>query len=57
MNRAAYVLMTTVSSLGMALTAAVPMPLKLIWNVSASVPVGLYSSSRLITLKSPIWSR
>ena len=43
MNRAAYVLMTTVASVGVALAATVPTPLKLIWNVSPSVPVGLYS--------------
>lgn len=43
MNRAAYVLMTTVASVGVALAATLPTPLKLIWNVSASVPVGLYS--------------
>ncbi|MFG1352362.1 S26 family signal peptidase [Xanthobacter autotrophicus] len=43
MNRAAYVLITTVASVGVAYVATVPTPLKLIWNVSASVPVGLYS--------------
>lgn len=43
MNRAAYVLMTTAASVGVAYAAMVPTPLKLIWNVSASVPVGLYS--------------
>ncbi|WP_029006233.1 S26 family signal peptidase [Azorhizobium doebereinerae] len=43
MNRAAYVLVTTAASVGVAYAATVPTPLKLIWNVSASVPVGLYS--------------
>ena len=43
MTRAAYVLMTTVASVGAAYAATIPTPLKLIWNVSASVPVGLYS--------------
>lgn len=43
MNRAAYVLMTTAASVGMAYAATVQTPLKLIWNVSASVPIGLYS--------------
>jgi len=43
MNRAAYVLMTTVASVGVALAATVPTSLKLVWNVSASVPIGLYS--------------
>ncbi|PZP18360.1 MAG: S26 family signal peptidase, partial [Sphingomonas hengshuiensis] len=43
MNRAAYVLITTVASVGVAVAATLPTPLKLIWNVSASVPIGLYS--------------
>ena len=43
MSRAAHVLLTTVASVGMAYAATVPTSLKLIWNVSASVPVGLYS--------------
>lgn len=43
MNRAAYVLMAAAASVGMAVAATVPTPLKLIWNVSASIPVGLYS--------------
>ena len=43
MNRAAYVLMTIVASVGAAFAATVPTSLKLVWNVSASVPVGLYS--------------
>ncbi len=43
MNRAAYVLMTTVASVGVAFAATVPTSLKLVWNVSASVPIGLYA--------------
>ncbi|QFR34636.1 S26 family signal peptidase [Ancylobacter sp. TS-1] len=43
MNRAAYVLLTTVATVGVAYAATLPTPLKLIWNVSASIPVGLYS--------------
>ncbi|MFG1379443.1 S26 family signal peptidase [Xanthobacter autotrophicus] len=43
MNRAAYALLTAVASVGVAYAATVPTPLKLIWNVSASVPIGLYS--------------
>lgn len=43
MSRAAYVLITTAASVGVAVAATVPTPLKLIWNVSASVPIGLYS--------------
>ncbi|QTL03231.1 S26 family signal peptidase [Aquabacter sp. L1I39] len=43
MNRAAYVLMAAAASVGMAYAATLPTPLKLIWNVSASVPIGLYA--------------
>ncbi|WP_332119842.1 S26 family signal peptidase [Azorhizobium caulinodans] len=43
MNRATYVIMTTVASVGVAYAATLPTPLKLIWNASASVPVGFYS--------------
>ena len=43
MNRASYVLLTSAASIGVAITATVPTPLKLVWNVSASVPIGLYS--------------
>ena len=42
MNRAAYLLMAAAASVGVAVAATVPTPLKLIWNVSASVPIGLY---------------
>lgn len=43
MNRVAYVLMTVAASVSVAVGATVPKPLRLIWNVSASVPFGLYS--------------
>ncbi len=49
MNRAAYVLMAAAASVGMAYAATLPTPLKLIWNVSASVPVGPTRSSRRIS--------
>lgn len=42
MNRASYVLLTSVASVSMAFAVMAPTPLKLVWNVSASVPVGLY---------------
>lgn len=51
MSRAAHVLLTTVASVGMAYAATVPTSLKLIWNVSASVPVGLYSVEPADTLE------
>lgn len=43
MNRAFYVLLTSAASIGVAVAATVPTPLKLVWNASASVPVGLYA--------------
>lgn len=43
MTRASYILLTSVASVSAAFAATVPTPLKLVWNVSASVPVGLYS--------------
>lgn len=43
MNRASYLLLTSAASIGVAVATTVPTPLKLVWNVSASVPIGLYS--------------
>ncbi|OYW30968.1 MAG: S26 family signal peptidase, partial [Azorhizobium sp. 12-66-6] len=42
MNRASYVLLTSAASISMAFAVVNPMPLKMVWNVSASVPIGLY---------------
>lgn len=42
MSRFGYVMMTYFASAGIAIAAFVPAPLRLIWNASASVPVGLY---------------
>lgn len=43
MTRSVYVKITAVAALGAALAIAVPAPTKLVWNVTPSVPVGLYS--------------
>lgn len=43
MTRARYVLITTVASVSVALAATLPTSRLFVWNVSASVPVGLYS--------------
>lgn len=43
MNRRGYVVATSLAVLGAALTAAVSLPPKLLWNASASTPVGLYA--------------
>lgn len=37
-----YLLATSFATIGMAITAIVPPPLRLIWNASASAPIGLY---------------
>lgn len=42
MSRAAYLLMAAIAGVGTVYAATLPTPLKLICNVSASVPVGLY---------------
>jgi conjugative transfer signal peptidase TraF len=37
-----YLLATSCATIGIAVAAVVPPPLKLVWNASASAPVGLY---------------
>jgi conjugative transfer signal peptidase TraF len=43
MTRFGWITTTSVSSLAIGLTAALHPPPKLIWNASASVPIGLYA--------------
>ena len=43
MSRFGYVIATCFAAIGVAIAAAVPTPLKLIWNASASTPIGLYT--------------
>jgi conjugative transfer signal peptidase TraF len=43
MSRFGYVMVTYVLTMGMAFAAFVDFPKKLIWNASASTPIGLYS--------------
>ena len=43
MSRFGYVMVTYVLTIGMATAAFVDFPKKLIWNASASTPIGLYS--------------
>ncbi|MBD3838594.1 MAG: S26 family signal peptidase, partial [Brevundimonas sp.] len=38
-----YLAMTSAAVLGIAITGVMPMPLKLIWNATASAPVGFYT--------------
>lgn len=43
MTRTGILLTTSAATVGIALTAFIDVPRKLIWNASASVPVGLYA--------------
>lgn len=42
MTRFGYVMATYFSVMGVAIASFVPTPLRLVWNASASVPIGLY---------------
>lgn len=42
MTRFGYVLVTYVSIMGVAIASFIPTPTRLVWNVSASAPIGLY---------------
>ena len=46
MTRFGYVMATYFSIMGVAIASFVPVPLRLIWNASASVPIGLYDLER-----------
>ena len=43
MTRASLVLVMALATMGIAYPALTPMPVKLMWNASASAPIGLYS--------------
>ncbi|MBT1155899.1 S26 family signal peptidase [Aminobacter anthyllidis] len=43
MSRLSTVLTTVLAATGVGYPALTPMPIRLIWNVSASAPIGLYS--------------
>lgn len=43
MRRAGYMLATGLGVTGLAIASFVPIPLRLIWNATASVPVGFYT--------------
>lgn len=42
MTRFGYVMLTYFAAMGVAAAAVIPTSLKLVWNVSASAPIGLY---------------
>jgi conjugative transfer signal peptidase TraF len=50
MTGSGYLLTTAAGALSLALTASVPVAPKLVWNASASVPVGLYAISAAVPL-------
>lgn len=50
MTRAGYVIVTTLAVVGTAVPTVVPMPLRLVWNASASTPIGLYLVASADTL-------
>ncbi|TGQ94561.1 S26 family signal peptidase [Mesorhizobium sp. M8A.F.Ca.ET.208.01.1.1] len=43
MSRFGYVMATYFATMGVAIAAFLPLPLKFIWNASASAPLGLYA--------------
>ena len=43
MSRAGLLLATTLAALGVGYPGLTPMPVKLVWNASASVPIGFYT--------------
>ncbi|MBN8999194.1 MAG: conjugative transfer signal peptidase TraF [Rhizobiales bacterium] len=45
MTRFGTTMVTYFSVMGVVITAFIPTPLRLVWNVSASVPIGLYALS------------
>lgn len=47
MTRFGYVMATYFAAMGMGVSSVISLPVKFIWNASASTPVGLYSLHRL----------
>ena len=53
MTRFGYVVLTYFTVMGVAAAAIVPTSLKLVWNVSASAPIGLYRIEPAVHLDVP----
>lgn len=51
MTRFGYVMLTAFSVMGAATAMLIPGPLKLVWNVSASAPIGLYAIEPASTIE------
>lgn len=43
MTRAGLILVMAIGTMGIGYPALTPMPIKLMWNASASAPIGLYT--------------
>lgn len=57
MTRFGYVMVTYFSIMGVAIASFIPTPTRLVWNVSASAPIGLYAVDPPGDLNVTIWSR
>lgn len=53
MNRAGYVMVTAAATLGIAIAGFVPTAPRLVWNASASVPIGFYTIAPADRLEVP----
>jgi type IV secretory pathway protease TraF len=56
MTRFGLIVTTALAAMGVGYPGLTPMPIKLIWNASASAPIGFYSIDFEDRSKSPIWS-
>ncbi|MCG7509077.1 S26 family signal peptidase [Mesorhizobium retamae] len=53
MTRASIIFFTAVAAAGVSYPSLAPMPVKLIWNASASAPTGLYTIAPAVRLQVP----
>ena len=53
MTRFGYVMVTYFVTMGVAIAAFIPTPTKLIWNASASAPIGFYTVQPASRLEVP----
>ena len=53
MTRFGYVMLTYVAAMGVAVAAVIPTSTRLVWNVSASAPIGLYRIDPAERLEAP----
>ncbi|MCE6075298.1 S26 family signal peptidase [Agrobacterium vitis] len=53
MTRLGYVIVTCLAGMGAVAAAVIPTPIKLIWNATASAPVGLYTVEPADTIEVP----